>query len=168
VADAASWQKEQYQKAYVRALTSQAGITIGEWSVDKDGVDVTLRRGGWSVDLQLKCTRRPRNSGQGFVFDLDVPTFAKLADPDRSSPGFIVLMVVPPQVSNWLTHEDKNLVLHAHSYWAAIEPGSVPTSKVTTAVALPRTQRFDVTAMNDMFAAARKWLHTAGAVGSTS
>ena len=45
--------KEQISKAYVLPVATKAGATIGERNVDKDGVDVTLRRRQLIVDLQL-------------------------------------------------------------------------------------------------------------------
>lgn len=80
----------------------EGGATIGEWNVDKDGVDVTLRRRQLMVDLQLKCTGSARTAAGDYSFDLDVPTFAKLTDPDRSAPAYLCLLVVPKALQAWL------------------------------------------------------------------
>ena len=104
--DAESYQKEEFSRAHVHAVTTQANVTIGHWNVDKDGVDVTLRRGGRMVDLRLKCTRNARSIRGDLVFDLDVPTYDKLVDPDRSAPAFLTLMIVPPDVEHG--HQDSH------------------------------------------------------------
>ncbi|MCX5535107.1 DUF4365 domain-containing protein [Streptomyces sp. NBC_00006] len=118
--EATSWQKEQISRAYVHALASQGGYTIGEWNVDKDGVDVTLRDSGLMVDFQLKCTQSPRSIRGGYSFDLDIETYDKLRSTERSAPGHLVLLVVPPNLDLWVTHHVDSLVLACHGYWACL------------------------------------------------
>ncbi|MFI6321611.1 DUF4365 domain-containing protein [Nonomuraea sp. NPDC050556] len=160
---AASWQKEQFSKAYMLAVASQGGYTIGEWNVDKDGVDVTLRSGGLMVDLQLKCTQRPRTTSDDYVFDLDVPTYNKLRDPYRSAPGYMALVVVPPILDEWLLHEPERLLLSCHAYWAKLQDEPPPTSSATTSIRLPRCQSLTASSIEIMFEVAlSRILGTAG------
>ena len=163
--DAESTQKEQFSKAYVLAVATQANTTIGEWNIDKDGVDVTLRRRGRMVDLQLKCTRSPRVANGDYVFDLDVATYNKLTDQDRSSPAFLTLMIVPPGVESWLIHKPEQLLMCCHGYWASMPPGAGPLAGVTTAVHLPQSQRLDASALEHMFESSRQWLLRGGRTG---
>ncbi|CAM5560784.1 hypothetical protein SRIMM317S_05182 [Streptomyces rimosus subsp. rimosus] len=111
-AEATSWQKEQVSRAYVHALATQGGYTLCDWNVDKDGVDVTLRSGPWMVDIQLKCTQSPRIVRGGFSFDLDVETYDKLRNPDRSAPGHLALLIVPPDIGRWVIHHQNRSSSH--------------------------------------------------------
>lgn len=149
--DSASWQKEQISKAYVLAVATKAGATIGEWNVDKDGVDVTLRRRQLMVDLQLKCTGSARTAADDYSFDLDVPTFAKLTDPDRSAPAYLCLLVVPKALQAWLHHQPEAVLLRCHGYWARMTTSNAPTGTGTTAIRLPRANRLDSEALDHMF-----------------
>ncbi|MGK5629894.1 DUF4365 domain-containing protein [Streptomyces sp. URMC 123] len=155
-AEATSWQKEQVSRAYVHALATQGGYTICDWNVDKDGVDVTLRSGGLMVDIQLKCTQKPRCVRGGFSFDLDVETYNKLRAPDRSAPGHLALLIVPPDIDRWVTYQPDSIILACHGYWASLQGLEAATSSVTTAVHLPEHQLLTVNAMSIMFDAARR------------
>lgn len=102
--DPESWQKEQFSRAYLLAVATRASCTLATWNVDKDGVDATLRRGGLMVDIQLKCTRNPRGGSGYYAYDLDVSTYNKLRDSERSAPGYMALMIVPQDINVWLLH----------------------------------------------------------------
>jgi hypothetical protein len=153
--EATSWQKEQVSRAYVHALATQGGYTIGEWNVDKDGVDVTLRSRGLMIDIQLKCTQNPRTTRDGFCFDLDIETYDKLRHPERSAPGHLALLIVPPDLGRWVTHQEDSIVLACHGYWASLQ-GMQAVGGKTTTIRLPRQQELTAKAMGTMFDAARR------------
>ncbi|MEU7591787.1 DUF4365 domain-containing protein [Streptomyces sp. NPDC039022] len=161
-AEATSWQKEQVSRAYVHALSTQGGYTLCDWNVDKDGVDVTLRSGPWMVDIQLKCTQSPRIVRGGFSFDLDVETYDKLRNPDRSAPGHLALLIVPPDIGQWVTHQSESIILACHGYWASLHGLGGASGSVTTAIHLPEHQQLTVKAMGTMFDAARRMTNPAG------
>ncbi|GHJ97476.1 hypothetical protein SNE510_69950 [Streptomyces sp. NE5-10] len=156
--EATSWQKEQISRAYVHALASQGGYTVGDWNVDKDGVDVTLRDGGLMVDFQLKCTQSPRTIRGGYSFDLDVETYNKLRSRERSAPGHLVLLVVPPNLELWVTQHSDSIVLACHGYWACLHGRDSVASRATTAISLPEEQQLSVKSMRGMFEMARSIL----------
>jgi hypothetical protein len=155
---ATSWQKEKFSNAYVLAVATRGGFTIGTWNQDKDGVDVTLRSGTLMVDLQLKCTQHPRMVGDDYVYDLDVPTYNKMRDPVRSAPGYLAVVVVPPNLDEWLLHESTRLLMSSHGYWAKLQDGPAPKGDRTTAIHLPRTQILTAEALERMFDEARRRL----------
>jgi hypothetical protein len=154
---AESWQKEKFSKALTLAIATEGGFTIGEWNVDKDGVDVTLRSNALMVDIQLKCTQSPRTTRDGYSYDLDVKTYDKLSDPERSAPAYLVLVIVPTDLSNWVTHYSHETLLACHAYWATFELEKIARpNKVTTAVPLPREQRLNVAVLDEMFKVSRR------------
>ena len=160
--EATSWQKEQVSRAYVHVLATQGGYTICDWNVDKDGVDVTLRSRGLMVDVQLKCTQSPRIVRGGYSFDLDIETYDKLRDPDRSAPGHLALLVVPPDLGRWVTHHAESIVLACHGYWASLHGAGTARSKGTTAISLPEHQPLTAKSMGAMFETARQLLNPFG------
>jgi hypothetical protein len=110
LAGGTNWQKEQFSRAYLLAVATKGGYTLATWNVDKDGVDATVRCGALMVDLQLKCTQVPRKTGNEYAYDLDVSTYNKLRDPDRSAPGYLALVVVPEDLEEWVAHEPDRLL----------------------------------------------------------
>ncbi|MGM9467118.1 DUF4365 domain-containing protein [Streptomyces murinus] len=158
--EATSWQKEQVSRAYVHVLATQGGYTICDWNVDKDGVDVTLRSRGLMVDIQLKCTQSPRIIRGGYSFDLDVETYNKLRDPERSAPGHLALLIVPPDIGRWVTHQPESIILACHGYWASLYGMGDANGSVSTAINLPEHQPLTVKAMGAMFDTARRLITT--------
>jgi hypothetical protein len=149
--EAASWQKEQLSVAFVHAIATRAGYTIGGWKVDKDGVDVTLRHGGLLVDMQLKCTCSPTQTQAGYTHSLDTKTYDKLRERDRSAPGYLGLVIAPKDVEEWVRHDPKELMLACHGYWARIQDREDPANGETKSITLPEFQVLDANAMAEMF-----------------
>ncbi|MFE4957093.1 DUF4365 domain-containing protein [Streptomyces sp. NPDC056653] len=116
------------------------------------------------VDIQLKCTQNPRSIRSGFSFDLDVETYNKLRDPERSAPGHLALLIVPPDIGRWISHQPDSIVLSCHGYWTSLHGMGEASSNVTTAISLPEHQQLTVKAMGTMFDAARR-MTSAGGVG---
>lgn len=146
-----SWQKEQVSVAFVHALATRHGYTIGTWRVDKDGVDVTLRDRGLMVDLQLKCTSSPTITSGGFSYQLDVSTYDKLRDPMRSAPGYLALLVVPSSIDEWIVHSPQSILLACCGYWARVQDMTREAAGDTTAIALPDAHKLDGLALERMF-----------------
>lgn len=149
--DADSWQKEQFSHAFLLALATKGGYTLGQWNVDKDGVDATLRKRAITVDVQLKCTMHPRESRGSYVYDLDIPTFDKLRSRERCAPGYLVLVVVPRDLDDWLSHEQDKVLLLCHGYWARIQDMPPAIGSTRTAIQVPKVQRLDTAALECMF-----------------
>ncbi|MFD8700063.1 DUF4365 domain-containing protein [Kitasatospora purpeofusca] len=151
--DPDSWQQEQISLAYVSAVATQAGATIATWNVDKDGVDLTLKRGFAMIELQMKCAfdASPILDGTAYSYDLDVATFDKLRHPHRTAAGFLGLVVVPRNIETWLRHSDETLLMHCAGYYAQIQDQPAASGKATKAIRLPRIQRIDAFGLDAMF-----------------
>jgi len=153
VGDPETWQQEQISLAYVSAVATHAGCTIAAWNVDKDGVDITLKRNHITVDLQMKCTYSATllSDGQTYSFSLDVPTYNKLRDSHRSSAGFLGLIVVERDLDDWLVHSHEDLLMRCSGYWARIQDLPDPGDVDSKSVHLPMSQRIDFLGIREMF-----------------
>lgn len=156
MATAESWQKEEFSRAYVLAVATRAGFTIASWNVDKDGVDVTLRRQAIMIDLQLKCSQSVREVNDAYVLDLDIPTYDKLRAVDRSAPGYLALIKVPADVDLWVRHDPDRLLLHCAGFYERIQDRPPARGQTTTAIHLPRRQVLDASGLKEMLAFATK------------
>lgn len=151
-----TWQKEQISCAYLHAIAAHEGLTVARWSVDKDGVDATVRRGGPMVDIQLKCSQRVHLVGDSHAFDLDVPTYNKLRAPDRSAPGYLALVIVPEDIREWIVHDDQEVLLRCHGYYKCLDGAPEPKGQATVAVHLPLINRLDGEALRTMIEHSRR------------
>lgn len=149
---AETWQKEQLSLAFLHAVATRAGYTIGSWNVDKDGVDLTLRCQGLLVDLQVKCTSSPTVLASGdFSFQLDTPTYNKLRDRTRSGPGYLALVIAPADPVHWIVHNPEDILLACHGYWARIQDRQAQASGESIAIDIPKTHVLNDMALAQMF-----------------
>ncbi|MFC9085474.1 DUF4365 domain-containing protein [Nocardiopsis dassonvillei] len=151
--DPATWQQEQISQAYVLAVATQANATIASWNVDKDGVDVTIKRDHRLVELQLKCTYDPQvlTDGKTHTFNLDIPTYDKLRDKYRTAPGYLALVVVPRNITDWLLHQPDSILLRCSGYYSQIQDLPEAKGSKYKTVHLPDTQRLDTAGLDIMF-----------------
>jgi hypothetical protein len=141
--------KEQISKAYVHMVASAAGLTLGEWGTDYDGIDVTLRSkvdfGGLSgalgsqLDIQLKCTGQERAvRSDSIAWSLDKRTAELLSDPRRYTMGVFCVMVVPPDPGHWLQHNVEGLLARSQMYWLRGRDIGSPAEHDSVTVHLPK------------------------------
>jgi len=148
-------QKQEFSKAYVKAVAAAAGYATQELSVDDDSVDLGLaaRGGGGTVrsprlDLQLKCTARHLLGEQTLAYPLPLKNYNELRPVDFLVPRILVVVVVPDDLALWIKHSEHELLLRHCGYWFSLR-GMAPTDNVTTVtVNVPRTQVFDVGAVS--------------------
>lgn len=153
VGDPASWQQEQVSLAYLSAIATRAGATSATWNVDKDGVDVTLKRDNILVEFQMKCTFSPKTlaDGETLVYDLDVRTYNDLRHERRSAAGFLGLVVCPRNMDEWLIHDEQSLLMNCVGYYARIQNLPAVSNEGTKAIHVPKAQRIDQAGMDVIF-----------------
>ncbi len=101
-------QKEQFSRAYVRAVVATAGYTLAQPEVDEDSIDLTVyARGGNGpirspkLDMQLKCTDDERRQDP-IPFRLKRKNYVDLQGDDFTTSRILVVVFVPPDVASWL------------------------------------------------------------------
>jgi hypothetical protein len=153
---AETWQKEQISVALLHAIATREGMTVTRWAVDKDGVDATVRKRGPMVDIQLKCTQAARQISSGYSFDLDVATYDKLRSADNSAPGYLVLVVIPPDIGHCIVHDEEQLLLRCKGFYARIQDRPAAKGRTKVAIHLSEDDRFDGKALVAMVEYSRR------------
>lgn len=132
--------KEWFSRAFLMAVAASAGYSVQPVQDDVDGVDVVVRHGGITVDVQLKATAAPTYRKGGLQFDLDVKTYDKLRT-DRNSPGYLVVAVLPEEGAAWIDHHADHMRMHRLAYWLEIT-GMPPTpNQSTISLTIPLANR---------------------------
>jgi hypothetical protein len=151
--------KEWFSRAFLVAIASVAGFPV-TWTggtEDIDGVDATVRDGGVTVDFQLKATSTPKRNGECLLFDLDIPTYHKLIGV-RSSPGYLLVVTLPEEKSNWVASSDHELLLRHRSHWIDLS-GMEPTeNKQSIRLALPLQNQLTAQTLTEIMRDARRRL----------
>ncbi len=147
---------EQLSRAYAQAVAAVCGC---RWSVPTPdyGVDLSLRtvrfgRGRWRetgvpLDLQLRSTTGAALTADHVVYDLDADTYDTLRRATRPSPAILLLLVLPLDRADWLSHTEDRLELRRCAYWYSLrgQPARANTSSVR--VRIPRANQFTPAAL---------------------
>jgi hypothetical protein len=150
--------QSQFSLAYAQAVASVAGyfVEITDRGFDKDGIDmVVLQRGAMGLttstrlDLQIK-SYTGEVQGDPWPYDLDVKSHRDLIPSSYQVPRVLVVVRVPSDVQDWISHSEDQLVLRRCGYWLSLR-GSAPTSNTsTTRVRLSRANLFDAAGLTSL------------------
>jgi hypothetical protein len=109
-------QGQRFSFAYVRAVASVAGYGVNESETDDDSVDLTIaqRGGGGTVrspklDLQVKHKRTVAPLADLIPYPLPVKNYQELRGNDFQVPRILVVVLVPDNVSTWLSLSARSL-----------------------------------------------------------
>jgi Domain of unknown function (DUF4365) len=151
--------------AYVRAIAAQAGLICSEPEYDY-GIDLCLRairrRGsrfadvGGQLDLQLKSTTRARVNDSEVRFDLETKTYDDLRETGDNVPRILVVLLMPPDESQWISQSPEELVLRRGAYWLSLEGYPPTTASKTVRITIPRSNVFSVQAVLALMASLRE------------
>jgi Domain of unknown function (DUF4365) len=144
--------KEEFSYAYIHAVAAAAGYSCANATrlVDLEGIDITITALGFlgtrrcpRIDLQVKCTSRTDIVHDDCIkYPLEVPAYKKLIFDDPTIPYFLVVVLVPDSLEDWLIHSENELLLRHCGYWKSLagEPETRNTDNIT--VQVPRTNLF--------------------------
>jgi hypothetical protein len=132
-------QKEEFSIAYVQAVSALARCNVGNWRIDSDSVDISLRAsvpdGKQTIypqlDIQLKCTDQDIFHDDGIHFLLKIKNYNDLTARVVNQ-RLLVVVCVPEGVVNWAEQDVAKLSLKKCAYWLA--PSKFPISDNQTAV----------------------------------
>lgn len=146
-------QKEQFSKAYVQAISAVAGCSWATPSVDDDSIDVSLSAKmfrGPKLDLQLKCHAAATPTGTSFAYQLKLKNFDELRGDQLLVPRILVVLLVPPDPSDWLKYSEPELTLRRAAYWVSLRGLPATTNKSKVTIQVPQLQHFDVVGLQGM------------------
>lgn len=143
--------KEQLSLAYVAALAAGGGYTVSTRNSDRDSIDVTVHsrtRSYAAVSFQLKATSVPDWVDDELRFQLSSKNFNEL-ESFRQTPALLAVMVLPFEPTEWLSVDDKQLVLRRCVWWVSLR-GNGQTSQGSRQVRLPRANLLTVDTLRDL------------------
>jgi hypothetical protein len=151
--------KEQFSRAYVRAVAAVAGFTISEPEVDDDSVDLTLSVRGLrgtirspKLDAQLKCTHVADFSAVALRYPLKRKNYDDLIPTDVQVPRILIVVLVPSDIANWLEQDHPQMTMRNCGYWVSLRGQAPSTNDTSVTVALPIAQTFNVDQLTNMMA----------------
>ncbi len=138
---------EEFSRAYVQAISAQAGCNPYSYKVDDDSIDLGLgmdENARARLEIQLKCTSADTANGKDtFPFDLSVKNYNDLRV-ESIVPRLLVVVRVPEDISAWTQQTEQKLCLRHCGYWHSLE--GMPDRDNTTSVRvhIPHANIFSV------------------------
>jgi hypothetical protein len=143
--------KEQFSKAYLRAVASVAGFTVYEPEVDDDSIDMGLAATGGAgsirsprLELQLKCTSQEVLHEDGVHFPLSIKNYDDLRADDVLVPRILVVVRVPQFLTEWLAHSEEQLLMRRCGYYVSLRGRPAVENQESVTVTLPRENMLTV------------------------
>jgi len=151
--------QEALSRAYVRAVAGHAGLLCNDFDEDF-GIDMCLREvdelgrryfdSGDQLDLQVRSTTRAAETAAGIAYDIDVRTYDLLRRERPQCPRILVLLVLPVDEAEWLSHSVESLVLRRCAYWHSLRGAEATTAHTTIRITLPVANVFSVEAVQNL------------------
>jgi len=143
--------------AYLHAVASHAGVgcTVTSRHEDNAGVDAKLvgwgpfAQGGYlneiDIKVQLKATiSSPAEVGNNFsYFFSGINQYNDLRADTVCTPRILVVLFLPRDHSEWISHSDQALSLHNCAYWVSLRGAQASSNASGQTVYIPKSQRFD-------------------------
>jgi hypothetical protein len=149
--------KDLFSRAYVRAVASVAGYTATVPELDRDSVDLQLAGvgGGGTIrspylDLQLKCTGAEELSPTDFPLPLKIKNYDDLRATDLAVPRILVVVVVPPDIDDWLAVSEDQMIVRNCGYWHSLHGEPESENATTVTVRIDRERIFDVAGLQTL------------------
>ncbi len=138
--------QEQLSWSYVRAVLYRAGYRLSRPEVDDHGIDGTIvassARGMNRVDFQLKATTVYEVNNATIGYDLRVQNYNQLIRED-DVPQILILLIMPDDADQWLTHSEDKLCLRKCAYWLDLMGKPPSDNSSTKRVYIPMDNTFN-------------------------
>jgi hypothetical protein len=151
--------KEWFSRSFLSAAAASAGVAMQLIQDDVFGVDLVLKEGYTSIDVQLKATSSPTFNSEGdLLFDLDVATYDKLRTTERDNSAYLVIAVVDPDRSRWVALDENGTVLRDRAYWLRLTGLPSTRSQSTVRLTVSREQTVTAESVRQLVSGERKAL----------
>lgn len=142
--------------AYLHAVAAHAGVAckVAGRHDDNAGIDAEMTawgpfpNGGYrteiDVKVQLKATvHQPAKVGNCLSYSLDgIGRYDDLRTDTLSTPRILVVLFLPANKAEWLSHTEDVLSLRNCAYWVSLRGAPASRNETAQTVYLPCAQRF--------------------------
>ena len=154
-------QMEQFSRAYVSAVAAAARVNVFNYAVDADSIDI-----GFAVrsvagqpqsprlEAQLKCcslSLKQNKSKTARRYSLKAKNHSELVG-NHYVPRILIVVLVPPLPTDWLSQSTDELVLRKCGYWTSLRSQPERDNDSSVNIDLPLDQIFTPNALVSLLA----------------
>lgn len=150
--------------AYLHAVATRGGFSCSytHRHLDDVGVDAQVHEDGrelvpdsrhtsFALHVQLKATRvDPVERNGRFSFSLPVRQYNKLRETRLTTARLLVVLYLPPDQANWLSHSEDALIARRCAYWVSLRGAASSANDTNQTVYIPRQQVLSVDALTEI------------------
>lgn len=158
VSSADGWRLQEFSFAYVRAVAAAAACEVQRVEVDRDSVDLTLKRKtvdtkcrSPQLDVQVKSTSSKCRGDECVRYALDLKNYNELRGSNLAVPRILVIVLVPLDFGDWIRHSEDELALRYCAYWQTLRDAPETANTSTVTVTIPRSQVLDGPGLDAIF-----------------
>ena|SRR6185503_19231279 len=146
--------------AYLHAVAARARMACAEAHRHEDNSGVDARLVSWGpfensyfteayINVQLKATiAQPADDGHRYSYFLrGVERYKKLCEEPRMIPRILVVMFLPEDSGEWLSHTEERLALRRCAYWTSLLGAPETANRDGQTIYIPKANVFDATAL---------------------
>jgi hypothetical protein len=148
-------QQEEFGDAYLLAVAGVAGCATSLRRPDDDSIDWTLSCRlplRPKLDIQMKTITTIAEDADTIQYPLKVKNYNDLIITNILVPRILILVLLPPQIEEWLALSPTALILRRCSYWTSLRGRPTSDNEHTVTVPIPRANMFTVEALCGMMA----------------
>ena len=156
--------------AYLHAIAAKGGFscTYADRHLDDAGVDATVREDGrrldpastlfsFDIQIQLKATfQEPIEQNGNFSYSLSVKRYDRLRSTKIASPRYLVVLYLPKDAEEWLSHTEDGLLTKKCAYWVSLRNAPDSNNPSYQTVYIPRSQKLGISELTDLMTRASK------------
>lgn len=156
--------QEELSKAYIQAVASYAGYAVEHINRDNDGVDSVIKSNGKpaedsiltsvSLEVQLKscCSENSvfENEDGDIVYDLKARNYNFLVDSNRQLDIILILLYLPSDKRNWISHSIDELIVRKCAYWISLKGLEKTNNNNTKRIIIPKENVFSPDALHQI------------------
>lgn len=136
----------RFSITYIRAIAAVSGYGVLETSSDEDldsvdGKLVSYTGARPQIDFQAKATSQHMPCEDGIHFPLPVKNYNDLRAETRT-PRILIVLLMPPDVNDWLTQSADELCLRRCAYWLSLEGRGTVSNSSSVTVTIPAANVF--------------------------
>ena len=125
--------------------------------MDDDSVDMALHQTGGGgtirsprVELQLICRAAQIPAEEMLSCSIKLKNYDDLRDMDVLIPRILIVVLVPDDPNDWISHSEAEMALRRCGYWVSLR-GLPPSENETgQTVYIPRRQKFTVNSLQEI------------------
>ena len=144
--------EEQLSIAYLHAVCAHARMCKGDTTRLEDNAGIDAKVTAWfppngddleEVDLkiQLKATKvEPKEKNGHYSYSLKKAHYDQLRKMRVVTQRILVVLFLPPNFDDWLSHSDQELLLRRSAYWVSLRGAAASTNDSSQTIYLPKSQ----------------------------